>query len=141
MAFLETLEAINEMDAWAEEHVPGQGGHQILIERSGNGDAIIDVLQRKYLPGRIEPLNASGGKLSRANAASASIAAGHVLLPGSPNDDYIGFNPHLTPHETKGFVAELTAFPNGTNDDQVDAMSYALNYLATRSGRNAWILR
>ena len=31
-------------------------------------------------------------------------------------------------------------FPDGAYDDQVDAMSYALNFLATRDGRGAWIL-
>ena len=85
MSFHETIEAIHEMDRWAEANVIGHRGHRILIERAANGDAIIDYLQRQeQLHGRIEPMNPDGGKKGRANAASAQVEGGHGLPPRRP---------------------------------------------------------
>jgi len=39
-----------------------------------------------------------------------------------------------TPPSTQELVAELTAFPGGSNDDQVDAFTQALNYLRRHHG-------
>ena len=138
MGFLETLEAIEEMDAWAEAHLPGQRGHRILIERAGNGGAIIEVLQ-EYLPGRIGTSTPRRQALESKRGIRPGLKR-NVFLPGTPNEDLTGFDPANTPHDTQELVAELVAFPGGRNDDQVDALGYALNHLTTRSGRGAWNL-
>lgn len=60
------------------------------------------------------PINPEGGKVARANAVSPAIENGRVFLPryASWVDD---------------FVSECCSFPNGAHDDQVDAMTQALN--------------
>jgi len=62
---------------------------------------------------------ATGDKAVRAEPYAAQCEAGNVrLVRGAWNGAYI---------------AEMTAFPNGTNDDQVDGSSGAFNKLATPS--------
>jgi predicted phage terminase large subunit-like protein len=104
--FPATLAAIRNMkarhpDVW-----------MILIEDKANGSAIISMLQHE-IPGII-PINPEGGKVGRVNAVSPSIESGNVWLP--QDAPWVG-----------GFVEECTSFPNGVHDDQVDAMSQALN--------------
>lgn len=82
-----------------------------LVEDKANGSAIIQTLQGQI--GGIVPVNPEGGKVARVNAVSAYIESGNVYLPRTTwiND----------------FVEEAASFPNGKNDDQVDAMSQALH--------------
>jgi predicted phage terminase large subunit-like protein len=86
-----------------------------LVEDKANGSAVIDTLTAD-VPGiiAIEP---EGGKESRAAAIQPLVEAGNVFLPDGAAwlDD---------------FVQELADFPNGSNDDQVDALSQVLIYLA-----------
>ena len=108
MDFPETVEAIRAMKAkWP-------AAWMVLIEDKANGSAIIQVL-RSEIPG-IVPVNPEGGKVARANAVSGVIEAGNVYLP-----KYAAF--------TADVVEECAAFPNGAHDDQVDAMTQALNRL------------
>jgi predicted phage terminase large subunit-like protein len=83
-----------------------------LVEDKANGSAIISTLQREI--GGIVEINPDGGKITRVNAVSAYIESGNVYLPRQA--EWI--------HD---FVEEAASFPNGKNDDQVDAMSQALN--------------
>ena len=85
---------------------------QILVEDKANGSAIIQMLRRK-VPGVI-PINPEGGKVSRVNAVSPAIESGNVWLPKTST--WVG-----------DFIEQASAFPNGKNDDMVDAMSQALN--------------
>jgi predicted phage terminase large subunit-like protein len=91
-----------------------------LVEDKANGPAIIDDLKRD-IPGLIA-VNPDGGKEARANAVEPLWAAGNVWLP----------DPEIAPwiHD---LIEELVNFPMGANDDQVDAMSQALNYLHKKS--------
>lgn len=108
MDFPETVEAIRAMKAkWPKARL-------VLIEDKANGSAIIQVLRRD-IPG-IVAVNPEGGKVARANAVSGAIEAGNVWLP-----KYGAF--------TADFVEECAAFPTGAHDDQVDAMTQALNRL------------
>jgi predicted phage terminase large subunit-like protein len=84
----------------------------ILVEDKANGSAIIQMLRRK-IPGII-PVNPEGGKISRVNAVSPAIESGNVWLP-------------KTASWLNDFVEQCSSFPNGKNDDMVDAMSQALN--------------
>lgn len=85
-----------------------------LIEDKANGPAVIQMLSRE-LSGLI-PVNPEGGKIVRAQAVSPEIESGNVFLP----------DPSIAPW-VHDFVEEAAAFPNGANDDQVDAMSQALS--------------
>lgn len=87
---------------------------RILIEDKANGTSVIQVLRRQIHG--IVPITPQGGKVSRVNAVSGAIESGNVFLPKK--------KPF-----TEDFVNECSAFPNGKHDDQVDAMSQALNRL------------
>jgi len=84
-----------------------------LVEDKANGSAIIQRL-RKFLHGII-PVDPKGGKISRVNAIVGAIESGNVHLPHKPF--------------TEDFINECSQFPRGMHDDQVDAMSQALNDL------------
>ncbi|MBD2261356.1 phage terminase large subunit [Pseudanabaena sp. FACHB-2040] len=89
-----------------------------LIEDKANGPAVIDLLKRK-LPGMI-PVNPEGGKVARAVAVSPYVQSGNVFLPESAR-------------WVLDFIEEFAAFPNGSHDDQVDAMTQAINWLETEA--------
>ena len=85
------------------------------IEDKANGPAVIQMLK-----GQISGLIAvepEGGKVVRARAVSPTIEAGDVYLPDRQS-------------WVNDFVEECAAFPNGKFDDQVDAMTQALNRLS-----------
>lgn len=84
----------------------------ILIEESANGYAIINELS-STIPGII-PIKAIGSKESRASAVTPYVEAHNVFLPADSTGDMI--------------IDECTRFPYGKNDDQVDALTQALNY-------------
>lgn len=87
-----------------------------LIEDKANGPAVIQMLTHE-IPGLIA-INPDGGKVIRAQAVSPDIEAGNVYLP----------DPTVAPW-AHDLLEETAAFPNGANDDQVDAMTQALNRL------------
>lgn len=90
-----------------------------LIEDKANGSAIISTLHSEI--GGIIPVNPEGGKVARVNAVSAFIESRNVFLPR--HAEWV--------HD---FVEEAASFPNGKHDDQVDAMSQALNRFIYFSG-------
>lgn len=89
-----------------------------LVEAKANGDAIISHLTKLGMSG-IEAITPEGGKLSRASAVTPYFAAGNVLLADK------AWLPDM--------VKEFSVFPRGKNDDQVDACSQALVWLADRT--------
>jgi len=112
MTFTETLQAIRNMTKLYPKT------RRKLIEDKANGSAVIDTL-KKEITGLI-PVNPEGGKESRAQAVSPAVESGNVYLPfGMP---WLG-----------DFIDEFAAFPNGSNDDQVDAMTQANIYYGKRS--------
>lgn len=106
MDFPTTLQAIRNM---IKKH---PDAHAKFVEDKANGSAIISMLRREI--GGVIPVNPQGGKVARVNSVSAYIESGNVYLPRSV-------------HWIDDFLNEASAFPNGKNDDQVDAMSQALN--------------
>lgn len=88
--------------------------NSILIEDKANGPAVIELLKNE-IPGII-PVEPAGGKIVRAQAASPEVEAGNIYLPNMAQALWID-----------DFIEECTAFPNGANDDQVDAMTQAIN--------------
>ena len=113
MDFPQTLRAVKNLSVkWPQAQLK-------LVEDKANGPAVIDMLKRE-LSGlvAVEP---QGGKEARAYAVSALVEAGCVFIPARApwRDD---------------FIAEVSSFPNGRNDDQVDAMTQALARLARKKG-------
>lgn len=80
------------------------------VEEKANGAAVIDTLKHS-IPGLI-PVQTDGSKEARAHAATPFVEAGNVYL----------LHPILASWVDE-FIDEHAAFPNGANDDQVDAMS------------------
>jgi predicted phage terminase large subunit-like protein len=106
MNFPTTLQAIRNMK---QKHPDTS---TILVEDKANGPAIIAMLHKEM--GGIIPVKPEGGKVARVNAVSPHIESGNVFLPRQA--EWL--------HD---FVEECASFPKGKNDDQVDAMSQALN--------------
>ncbi|KRD75366.1 terminase [Bacillus sp. Root11] len=106
MNFPTTLQAIRNMVRKYPK------AHAKLVEDKANGPAIISMLKNEI--GGMIPVNPQGGKVARVNAVSPYIESGNVYLP------------RYAPW-TQDFVEECASFPQGKNDDQVDAMSQALN--------------
>lgn len=106
--FPDTLDAIRKMKT---KHPQAR---QMLIEDKANGPAIIQVLRKEFFG--ILPINPKGDKVARVKAVSYAIEAGNVYIPRNKPWVY-------------EFLQETKKFPRGEHDDQVDAMSQALNYL------------
>lgn len=95
-------------------------GVEIHIEQEGgaSGKLVIDRFQRDLLPGyAVYGHPPSGDKVTRARPASSAAEAGNVLLVRGP---------WIT-----AFLDELSLFPQGDHDDQVDMLSGAVAVLAS----------
>jgi predicted phage terminase large subunit-like protein len=92
----------------------------ILIEDAANGPAIIDVLRHRV--SGIIAVQPEGGKLARAQAGQPLVEAGNVYLPNPRPHD------RLLPERAwvDDFLYQLTVFPNGAHDDDVDAFTQLL---------------
>lgn len=119
MNFPKTLRAVVEFkNKWPS-------AQRILIEDKANGPAVISTLQRD-IQGVI-PVEPEGGKIVRAHAVTGQIESGNVFLPSKAIAPWID-----------DFINEMTAFPNGANDDQVDAATQALTNLAEDDALAIW---
>lgn len=119
MGIIEQLKTIRQM----KSDFPGIKA--MLVEKKANGDAVLQMLQ-KEVPGliAISPQEiGAGDKEVRLAACSIDLEAGNVFFP------HESFAPWV-----KELIQELTTFPRATNDDQVDSLSQALNWLSTKSG-------
>jgi len=90
---------------------------RVLIEDKANGPAIIDTLKHKV--SGIIPVQPDGSKEARAHACTALWEAGNVWLPDRSTAPWID-----------EFRLELTRFPSGAHDDQVDSATMACRYLS-----------
>ncbi|MBO9597130.1 MAG: phage terminase large subunit [Cohnella sp.] len=107
----DTMQAITQLTAkWPRAKLK-------LVEDKANGPAVIQMLRNKI--GGLVPVNPEGGKMARVSAVSPEIEAGNVFLPESAA-------------WVQDFVEECSSFPKGAHDDQVDAMSQAINRLQYR---------
>jgi predicted phage terminase large subunit-like protein len=88
--------------------------HLHLVEDKANGPAVISTLRGQVAGLVAQPVR--GSKEARTIAASADVEAGNVHLP----------DPAIATFDVLGFVEECATFPNGSNDDQVDAFSQAI---------------
>lgn len=95
------------------ERHPARG---IYVEDKANGPAVLSALRHK-VAGLIA-VQPMGSKQSRANAVTPLFEAGNVFFP-----------PVSTPW-VADLVDELLRFPRAAHDDQVDALTQALNKLS-----------
>jgi predicted phage terminase large subunit-like protein len=92
------------------------------------GKAQLAWLQGLLAGYRVAASPETGAKLTRATPVAAQVEAGRVSLLRA------GWN--------AAFLEELTAFPHGRKDDQVDALARAFGLLSGPSsvrGRRAWV--
>lgn len=97
---------VQERDRW--------NATTVLIEDKGSGTSLLQDLKRDGV--HAIPIKHEGDKVVRMSTGSAHIEAGAVLLPSTQ------------PHWLDAFRAEVLAFPKGTHDDQVDALSQMINW-------------
>lgn len=109
MDFPATIEAIRNMkNKWPQ-------AHKILIEEKANGSAVLATLRPEF--SGLIAVNPSDDKLTRLHSVTPQFEYGGVFLP----------HPHRAPW-VQSLIDELISFPNAKHDDQVDALSQALNY-------------
>jgi len=110
MDFGETRDAIKRMRAqWLAR---GVRVTKVLVEDKANGSAIINEL-RTLWPDVVESSPGSDSKVARAMSVQPQVQARSVYLP-------------KIAHWRDAFLHELAVFPNGSHDDQVDALVQAL---------------
>jgi len=110
-----TKEAVRTLsEAW-----PKAGAK--LVEDKANGPAVIQELKHD-VDGLIE-VQPDGGKIARAHAVSPIVESGNVYLP----------HPSIAPW-VEALIEETAVFPHGRHDDQVDALTQALNRLRQSGG-------
>jgi len=97
----------------------GWNADHVIVERSSNGLPLVQQLAREG-PFRANAWPPTGirqqDKAERLLAQTGQIEEGRVWLP--PQLDGLD-----------GFLSELRAFPNGRHDDQVDALTQALEFM------------
>lgn len=86
----------------------------VLVELKANGQSVIDALLKEF-PDIVSYNPKQDSKLARAMAIQPQVEAGSVVLSRGPWNDE--------------FLHELSIFPNGKHDDQVDMLSQALIYM------------
>jgi predicted phage terminase large subunit-like protein len=96
-------------------------GHGVVVgieqDPGQAGVADVDALTKLLAGFRLHVIRPTGDKVTRAGPFSSQVEAKNVrLVRGAWNAAY---------------VQELEEFPDGSNDDQVDASSGAFNYLAS----------
>jgi predicted phage terminase large subunit-like protein len=87
----------------------------VLVEDKASGQSLIQML-RKDTPLPVKPVKVDSDKEARAYAVTPLIEAGRVFLPENAPWLY-------------DFIEELSSFPSGEHDDQVDSTTQALNYM------------
>ena len=96
----------------------------VLVEDKASGQSLIQELRRDTkLP--VIPVKVDTDKTARVNATSPLIEAGKVFLPESA-------------HWLYDYIEELSAFPAGEHDDQVDSTTQALIRLKTPDPLATW---
>jgi len=90
----------------------------VLVEDKASGQSLIQELKRETaLP--VLPVKVDSDKIARVNAVSPLIEAGKVFIP-----EYATW--------LHDYIEELSAFPNGANDDAVDSTTQFLAWVNKR---------
>lgn len=103
--FTETLTKVQQLAArWPQTS-------RIYVEKTANGAAVIDSLKKRAA--LIKPVSPQGSKEARALAAQPVIDQGNVAILDSVYDE--------------SMFQEFRDFPFGKHDDDVDALTQAIN--------------
>jgi predicted phage terminase large subunit-like protein len=124
-SLVEAKDQMGWLTGWAAERFPRLRSHSIFVENTAMGPELIAAVRRD-LQG-VVPVRADRDKVSRAQAVTPQIRAGNVFVPGAFNDENSGPHPSTTPDWVLGLISECASFPNAAHDDQVDALTQALN--------------
>jgi predicted phage terminase large subunit-like protein len=121
-------ELVEQLQALARLTRRWPKAHRKLIEDAANGAAVVSAAKRKVAGLKLVPTG--GGSEARAQAAATFFEGPEEFEPGNV----------WLPHPTiapwvPDYVAELLAFPNGANDDQVDSTTHAVVYLGGGAAR------
>ena len=116
-SFTESCAMVEAMTERCRQKFP-RVSPRILIEDKANGPAIIDTLKHKI--SGIIPVQPDGSKTARAHACTALWEAGNVVLPDRSIAPWID-----------EFRLELSRFPSGAHDDQVDSATMACRHLSS----------
>ena len=107
--FTETLNQVQLMAArWPQTS-------RIYVEKTANGAAVIDSLKKRAA--LIKPVSPKGSKEARALAVQPIVDRGNVAILDTILQQKDGLN----------MLQEFRDFPFGAHDDDVDAMTQALN--------------
>lgn len=92
--------------------------HERLVEAKANGPAVIASVRDKVAG--IKPITPRESKEARARAVTPEVESGDVFLPlpSDPGNEWVA-----------GFLSEMRSFPHDVADDQVDALTQALQIL------------
>jgi predicted phage terminase large subunit-like protein len=105
LTFTESVSAVLRMSAkWPQTS-------RIYVEKKANGAAMLNTLRKRAA--LIRPVSPEGSKEVRALAAQPTIDEGNVAVLDTVFD--------------QGMMQELRDFPFGKHDDDVDAMTQAIN--------------
>lgn len=98
-----------------------QAGKAVLrgmyVEDKASGTGLVQTLRREGIP--IIPVQRNSDKLSRGHDSAPFIESGNVLLPQDA--------PWLS-----DFLSEISSFPSGAHDDQLDPMFDAIKTVQSR---------
>jgi len=115
---LEFPELIKKIQEFVHENGYTQSS-RIFIEPKASGKSISQQLRRETGLNVIEDKPPTQDKVSRVNGISAIVEAGRVILIDGRYID--------------SFLNECVAFPNGTNDDQIDTLVMCVDKYTTRA--------
>jgi predicted phage terminase large subunit-like protein len=127
MGLTETKQQIRQTAQWVAARFPRFGSHSIFIEKAANAPEVLAALRHEIAG--LTPVTASVDKVTRAYAVTPQIESGNVYVPGHPVMTANGYapDPVRTPAWVQELLNESASFPNGANDDQVDALTQALD--------------
>ncbi len=113
--------------------------HYVLIENAGYGIELIEELRREITGVQKITRGGDGDKVLRAEYASSDLESGNCWLPGyrMGNDEFSMPDESRSPADTVDFIDSCAIFPNGKNDDDVDAWSQCMNWLRKRPSSRA----
>jgi predicted phage terminase large subunit-like protein len=107
--------------------------HRVLIENAGYGIELFIDLKRELSGVTKVPVGPEGSKTMRALSASDDLEGGNVFVPGHGKADLSGIDEKRSPAMSVSLIDQAALFPNGQNDDQVDAFSQAMNWLRSKA--------
>ena len=124
--FTKQCQAVKDLAAWARSHEAERYPDQpaTILEDAAAAVPLLEVIESE-LAG-IKLVRPDGDKYARAEAQQPLVEGHNVYLPET---EVIPAPPGYEPTTVDELLHEMTVFPAGSNDDQVDAFSQAAREL------------